>query len=426
MAEQNPSTSTDLQTTPPPRLQKRIETLLERALLVDWYQETLQRFLGTPEAVNAFTAEIFSQARKAPKLYVCTLDSTRFILAQVASLKLNPAIPNEVSLIARSLKQTNGKYADEMTVIYGYAGLRKLAMRSPEVVDILTAAVCANDLYVPASNAIMLPLHRLPDAFAPRGRVIGYYAAVQLSNGNWRTWPMSVTEVEAHAKRYVGDLTRAPAWSRGTRPDVEDGLTPFDKMALKTCLRMLLNGRDVPLSVEVVQALQHETVALHVETAAERQGYDPTTGHRPALGMGTGQTLEDLLGDLQGDQAAVQAALARERQPIPVDAKKDKEHRDIWKAAAEDHVETGEDGQWENASSHGLQNSGHSDANQGHSRQSAWRDTLEAHKDDMRLQEGLLAQVSVALDPGSKTSDAAGLALAGAVLDCLHAPETYP
>ena len=304
-------------TTTQKTIDKREPTLLERAILVDWYQETLKRFLGHQEAVDAFISEIFNQARKAPKLYQCTIESTRFTIARVASLRLNPAIPNEVALIPRSLKQPDGKYAKEMTVIYGYGGLRKLAMRSPEVNDVLTAAVCVNDRFVPPPNVISLPIHVMPEGFKPRGRVIGYYAAAQLTNGNWRTWPMSVAEVETHAKRYVDNIETAPSWNKGVRPDVEDGLTPFDKMGLKTCLRMLLNGRDIPLSTEISQALEDEAVSLHVETPGERQGYD-RDGKRPALTMGTGQTIEDLLGDLGGDHAGVQSTLAREREYVRV------------------------------------------------------------------------------------------------------------
>lgn len=298
-------------------VQKRETTNLEQAILVDWYQETLQRFLGSPEAVDAFTAEMFTQARKSPKLYMCTVESTRFIIARVASLKLNPAIPNEVSLIPRNMKQANGKYADEMTVIYGYGGLRKLAMRSPEVKDIRAEDVRANDRYTPSADIVSLPAHTYPPAFMPRGRVIGYYAAVQFTSGNWKTWPMSVDEVQEHAKQYVHDMSRAPAWHKGERPDVADGLTSFDKMALKTCLRMLINGRDVPLSADVVQALQEEEVRLHVETPGERLGYD-RDGNRPAITMGTGVTMDDLIEDIAGDQQSMRNTLERERQPVHV------------------------------------------------------------------------------------------------------------
>jgi recombinational DNA repair protein RecT len=132
----------------------------------------------------------------------------------------------------------------------------------------------------------------------------------QIKGGNWRFWPMSVAEVEAHAKRYVPDLERAPAWQGGKRPDV-DGLTSFDKMSLKTCLRMLLNARDFSLEADVVQALESEE-AWRRETAAEAQGLT-RSGERPQLPEAAsppppdgapGQAMSELIDELYGDQAA--------------------------------------------------------------------------------------------------------------------------
>ena len=55
---------------------------------------------------------------------------------------------------------------------------------------------------------------------------------------------------------------------------------------------------------------------------------------------------------------------------------------------------------------------------------SAWRDTLEAHKDTTGLPKELKTKVKLALHPGSETTDAKGLELAGAVLDWLTTIES--
>ena len=55
---------------------------------------------------------------------------------------------------------------------------------------------------------------------------------------------------------------------------------------------------------------------------------------------------------------------------------------------------------------------------------SAWRDTLEAHKDTAGLPNALRTKVKLALHPGSETTDAKGLELAGAVLDWLTTIES--
>jgi hypothetical protein len=110
--------------------------------------------------------------------------------------------------------------------------------------------------------------------------------------------------VVAHVQRYVRQ--KGQGWESGRRPDVEDGLTTFDKMALKTCLRMLCNGRDVPLTADVHEALRIEAEETRVDTAAERQGYD-RQGARPVISLSTGAPMDDLLQDVAGvqDKAAV-------------------------------------------------------------------------------------------------------------------------
>ena len=434
----------------------RQHTALERAILADWYQETLRRFLGTQEAVDAFTAEVFTQARKAPQLYHCTIESTRFTIARVASLHLNPALPNEVFLIPRNNKQKDGTYALEMTHQYGYGGLRKLALRSPEVQDCFTEAVCANDTFVPPLTPVDLPLHRLPGAFKPRGRVIGYYAVVQLTNGHWRFWPMSVQEVQEHAKRYVPDLSRAPAWHKGVRPDVDDGLTSFDKMAMKTCLRMLLNGRDVPLSDAIQQALDDEPL-LMVPAAAEQQGYvrDGQTFTRPVIAMHAEETptVDDLLRDIAGDTRETQEALADARRGGKKAAQTAQASPEPWcddgntaghdpdacpaHARAGGEFETSAPGKTLDTSQVGItqKRRGSGGQTQAALGEPAWKQTLRAHRDaigqmavpgvydeDARARLDTLAEaMDFALSPLGTTTDAEGLRLAAAVLEWIEA-----
>jgi len=285
-------------------------TNLELVLYSKGYLHQLTDFLGSEDLTASLVAEVFNQARKTPALHRCTPGSIAHGVARVAALRLNPALPNMVYFIPRSLKQDDGKPELELTLQYGYAGLRELVMRHPAVQDCFTREVCINDRYEPPRTLTTLPLHTFPDRFLPRGRVEGYYAVIQLTNGNWRFLQMSVKEVEAHAKRYVSDLHRAPAWQKGTRPDVADGLVPFDKMALKTCLRMLCNGRDVPMTAEVSEALAGEVV---METTAQAHGSNAQSPRPAAIPMTTGGvTLDTLTGELYGDPEQMAEHLGRE------------------------------------------------------------------------------------------------------------------
>lgn len=305
-------------TTTAKEVEPREYTQLERALYGPRFADDLARFLGSEEAAASLVAEIFNQARRLPDLHQCTMTSIRLNVARIAALRLNPALPNMVHFIPRKMEQPKQNerdrptYALELTLQYGYAGLRELVMRSPEVIDCFTRDVREKDEYEPPADLISPPLHRLPARFQSRGRVEGYYATIKLANGHWRTLQMSVAEVEAHRTRYV--KSPGPAWERGSRPDVTDGLTSFDKMALKTVLRMLCNGRDVPMSAEVREALHMD--ADHPEpTAAELQGYD-RQGNRPALTESTGLPLDDLMQEVYGtrDKVAVEREMAQATQ----------------------------------------------------------------------------------------------------------------
>lgn len=293
---------------------ERAYTNLEQALWSKTFAKDLAHFLGSPEAAASLIAEIFNQARRIPNLHHCTRSSIQLNVARVASLRLNPALPNMVHFIPREMKQPKAnpsdpdKYALELTLQYGYAGLRELVMRSPEVKDCFTQAVCANDHFSPPPTLTGPPEHRLPPGFQPRGRVIGYFATIQLHNGNWRWWPMSVAEIETHVHRYIKDP--GPAWTRAARPD-DEGLTPRDKMSMKTCLRMLCNGRDVPMTSEARIALDAERDVELQPTAAERQGYT-RQGERAALTMSTGLPLDDLLQDISGTQDKASVAMQME------------------------------------------------------------------------------------------------------------------
>jgi phage RecT family recombinase len=275
-------------------------TNLQYAVSRPGFMSDIRRLLGSTEAAIAFRVEVLNQARMTKRLHECTVESTQEQLVRVARLGLSIAL-DEVSLIPRSTKD---KRAVEMNADPTHAGLRKLIMRSPDVLDCFAREVRDNDEWDTPNDPVSLPYHKLPPKFRPRGRVIGYYALIQMRSGNWRFWPMSVKEVEEHAYEYARDKTRgtySAAWQGGKRPDIDsEGLCPFDKMALKTVLVMACNSRDVPKCADYDEALamSHEAHPPAI-TAAEHQGYR-RDGSRQALTTGSGVTMASLSQDLSG------------------------------------------------------------------------------------------------------------------------------
>jgi phage RecT family recombinase len=323
--------------------------------------KTLTKILGTRELAEAFVVEVLNMGRKTPGLHQCSVESLQYAVVRMARLGLNPSIPNEVWLIPRK---------GQAELQYGYGGLRKLVLRSPEVLDCFARDVRVNDEYHSPETPVSLPIHRLPERFAPRGRVEGYYAVALVRGGNWRTVQMSVAEVEAHRERYSQRDSRTGQWGQSwsqAHADLE-GLTNFDKMGLKTVLRMLCNARDLTLSADVVEVLREE--ALPVVDA-------PVIV--PALTQRTAPTVEELMHDLAGDAEQVAVRVEREVRPV----------REQAKAAAQSGPE--------------------------------W-DTLRAHQDDARLPETLLEAVQHALQDALTTASEAHT-LADQVLAVLDGQE---
>src|SRR5262245_41643235 len=79
-------------TTPTKDVQEHEYTNLELALSRGFARD-LARYWGSEEASAAYITEIYNQARRAPKIHQCTIESIRLNVAKVAAVRLNPALP---------------------------------------------------------------------------------------------------------------------------------------------------------------------------------------------------------------------------------------------------------------------------------------------------------------------------------------------
>lgn len=236
-----------------------------------FFKQVVASCQGVEERASALLAEFLNLGRRTPRLHECTMESLGYAIIRAANLGLNPAIPNEYWLIPREGKiwvknEETGRSVEHKVMQaepqYGYGGLRKLVMRSPEVRDCFSREVCINDVFEPPVDPVSLPKHQIPP-FTPRGAVIGYYNVIQKQNGNHLTLMMSVAEVEAHRDRYAQQNQKGEygsSWSKG-RPDRE-GLTNFDRMGLKTVLRMNCSPRNVTLEAYVWEAFKSDNIDL--------------------------------------------------------------------------------------------------------------------------------------------------------------------
>jgi recombination protein RecT len=177
---------------------------------------------------------------RTPAIARCTPASILVTLMRCAELDLEPdsAIPQRrMWLVPRWNKKLK---AEELTYIVDYRAQIQLARDSGLVKSVMASEVRKNDRFVLHYDAEGTSITKFEfepggangGSFAPRGEVIGYFAAARLDGGEVQVAPLSKIDVEAFR-----DL-RAPKSGGET---VGPWKSDFDAMAIKTCLRKLWN-----------------------------------------------------------------------------------------------------------------------------------------------------------------------------------------
>ncbi len=136
-------------------------------------------------------------------------------------------------------------YGNEAQFQMGWKGYIQLAQRSGRYKTISTTPVYEGQL---VSND---PLRGIVfDWTKPsEGKAIGYVAFFELLNGFEKTLYMSAEEMHKHATRYSKSFNNGP-WK-----------TDYDKMAMKTVLKLLIN-RFGPMSTEIEQAIVSDQAVI--------------------------------------------------------------------------------------------------------------------------------------------------------------------
>lgn len=136
-------------------------------------------------------------------------------------------------------------YGREAQFQMGWKGYVQLAQRSGRYKTISAAPVYEGQL---VSND---PLKGITFDWSVKetGAPVGYVAYFELLNGFEKTLYMSAEQMEKHAKRYSKAFTSGP-WK-----------TDYDKMAMKTVLKLLIN-RFGPMSTELEQAMVSDQAVL--------------------------------------------------------------------------------------------------------------------------------------------------------------------
>lgn len=137
----------------------------------------------------------------------------------------------------------------------GYLGMTKLARQSGEVKQIYAHEVHAKDFFEAEQGAEKTLIHK-PQLFTDRGPIIGYYAVVKFTNGDFDYEPMDVAQVHAIRDRsdgwkaYQDKKIKSTPWA-----------TDEPEMSKKTVIRRLT--KRMPKSPELADAIRIEDDAEH-------------------------------------------------------------------------------------------------------------------------------------------------------------------
>lgn len=126
----------------------------------------------------------------------------------------------------------------------GYKGLKQLALRSWQIAKMADVAV--KEWQLIENDPLTWPTFSRSSKTSEK--IIGYVFYVKLLDGYEKALYMTVEELKNHGKKY------SKSFEKGKWTD------DFDAMARKTVIRLLLTSWDIPLSVDIRNALSEENV----------------------------------------------------------------------------------------------------------------------------------------------------------------------
>lgn len=215
-------------------LQKKAENQIENSKkqnmsdMLLLMTDEIKKALPAQVSIERFQRIALTAFNGNNKLQQCNPVSFLAAMMQSAQLGLEPNTPlGQAYLIP---------YGHNVQFQIGYKGLLELAQRTNKYKNIQAQIVYENDEF-DIEYGLNPVLKHIPFMTGDRGKVIGYYAVYNLTNGGQGFEYMTKGEVEKHAKKFSKTFNNGP-WT-----------TDFDEMAKKTVLKKLL--KYAPMSTEL-------------------------------------------------------------------------------------------------------------------------------------------------------------------------------
>ena len=241
----------------------------------DSYKKLINNTLRDPNRANRFVASITSAVSANPALQKC--DAATIVSSALLgeSLNLSPSpVLGQFYMVPYEDRKNNRTVAQFQI---GYKGYIQLAIRSGQYADIDAIEIRAGE-YKGRDKLTGKPVFEFieDDEVRENTTIIGYLAYFELLNGFKKTMYFSHEKMLNHADTY------SKAFSRKKYEDLQAGKIPqsemwkysspwytgFVGMALKTCLRQLLNKFSI-LSIEMQTAIANDMATINEDGSAE-------------------------------------------------------------------------------------------------------------------------------------------------------------
>lgn len=226
-----------------------------RAITNNKTQEYLESVLGERKAsfVNNLTALVANNAN----LQVCEPYTVMFAAMKATALDL--PLDNSLGFAYVIPYKDNKKGITVAQFQIGYKGFVQLSLRTNQFALIPHATDVRKGEFIGCNRLTGEYEFKFVEDDEERQKleVIGYVSYFKLLNGASSTLYMTKAEMEAHAMRYSQTYRSSNEYIRRS----SKWTTDFDKMALKTVLKLNLS-KNAPLSVELADAIQADQSVL--------------------------------------------------------------------------------------------------------------------------------------------------------------------
>lgn len=231
-------------------------------------QNKLKEILG--KNAGTFATSVVQLTSQSEQLALCEPKSVlgAAMTAATLNLPLNQSI-GQAYVVPFNTKDANGNRVKKAQFILGYKGLKQLAIRSGQFLELECKKVYEGQKVEDDSFSGF----HFEWGKKTSDKIVGYASYYKLINGFESTFFMSYDEMEQHGKKF------SQTYKKGFGLWKDE----FDKMGLKTVTKLHLNSGEAPLSIEMQTAIQRDqaVVSYNDENQTEDVDYEDATEKKP-------------------------------------------------------------------------------------------------------------------------------------------------